>query len=307
MFLGKVVVVTKKTALEELVERFCSRAQAAFYLEHAGLSFADYEAAHDAYHASLEQLLEREVPREIKHQVIERSFLPSFRFGQKDVVVTLGPDGLVVNAAKYLEEQPIVGVNPDPARVDGVLCRFPVRGVGQVIRETTQDKRSVRAVSMARATLRDGQTLDAFNDLFVGVSSHGSARYAIEVGGKEERQSSSGIVIATGAGSTGWMSSILNGSFAVARAFGASPEGSQERRWEDPRLVFAVREPFVSRTSAAALVYGTLEEGEFMKIESRTPEGGVIFSDGVEKDFLAFNSGAVATIGIAPRKAHLVA
>jgi NAD kinase len=305
MFLGKVVVVTKKTALEELVERFCSRAQAAFYLEHAGLSFAEYEAAHDAYKASL-ALLEEELPRELKHQVIERSFLPSFRFGAQDVVVTLGPDGLVVNAAKYLDEQPIVGVNPDPARVDGVLCRFAARGVGAVIRDAVAKKRVVRAVSMARATLQDGQTLDAFNDLFVGVSSHVSARYVLEVGGRKERQSSSGIVIATGAGSTGWMSSILNGSFAVARAFGARPEGSQERRWEDPNLVFAVREPFASRITGTDLVYGALEEGKVMTIESQTPEGGVIFSDGVERDFLAFNSGAVATIGLAPRKAHLV-
>jgi NAD(P)-dependent dehydrogenase (short-subunit alcohol dehydrogenase family) len=41
-------------------------------------------------------------------------------------------------------------------------------------------------------------------------------------------------------------------------------------------------------------------------LHSHTPDGGVIFSDGVEADYLAFNAGAVATIGVAERKAQLV-
>ncbi|HZU96708.1 MAG TPA: sugar kinase [Planctomycetota bacterium] len=302
----RLVVVTKKTALEELVERFCSRAQAAFYLEHAGLSIGEYEAAHEAYQASLEAL-GRELPREVKHHFIERSFLPTYRFGDHDLVVTLGPDGLVVNTAKYLEGQAIVACNPDPARVDGILCRHHVAGLGAVIRDAIAGKRHVRSVSMARATLNDGQTLDGFNDMFVGVASHVSARYKLSVGGRTERQSSSGILVATGAGSTGWMSSVLNGSFAIARAYGVSVTGSQERAWEDEHLVYAVREPFVSRISRADLVFGWLDPGASLTIESEIPEGGVIFSDGVEKDFLAFNSGSVATIGLSPRKARLVA
>ena len=36
-------------------------------------------------------------------------------------------------------------------------------------------------------------------------------------------------------------------------------------------------------------------------------QGGTIFSDGVEEDFLPFDSGAVATVGIADRRVHLVA
>ena len=35
-------------------------------------------------------------------------------------------------------------------------------------------------------------------------------------------------------------------------------------------------------------------------------ENGVIFSDGIEKDFLEFNSGTQAVIGIAERKGVLV-
>jgi hypothetical protein len=36
------------------------------------------------------------------------------------------------------------------------------------------------------------------------------------------------------------------------------------------------------------------------------PENGVIFSDGIEADFLEFNSGDVATIGLSERVGKLV-
>jgi hypothetical protein len=77
--------------------------------------------------------------------------------------------------------------------------------------------------------------------------------------------------------------------------------------WDDPRLVFVVREPFLSRVSSVNLAAGLLEPGEELLLESLMPDGGVIFSDGVEADALAFNSGAVATIRTAQQHARLVA
>ncbi len=35
------------------------------------------------------------------------------------------------------------------------------------------------------------------------------------------------------------------------------------------------------------------------------PSGGVLFSDGMEDDFLAFNSGVVAELRAAPQRARL--
>jgi hypothetical protein len=36
------------------------------------------------------------------------------------------------------------------------------------------------------------------------------------------------------------------------------------------------------------------------------PENGVIFSDGIEADFLDFNAGTQATITLADKRGHLV-
>lgn len=54
-------------------------------------------------------------------------------------------------------------------------------------------------------------------------------------------------------------------------------------------MQFAVREPFVSNQSSAKLVFGELDEHQEIVIESLMPEKGVIFSDGIENDYLDFN------------------
>src|SRR4028119_2358839 len=109
----KIVVITKKTALEELVERFNTREQARFYIEHMGSSFDEYQSAHDVYKRAVDRF-KSALPQSLRAQFIERSFLPTFTFGEHDLIVTMGPDGLVVNTAKYLVNQPLLALNPDP-------------------------------------------------------------------------------------------------------------------------------------------------------------------------------------------------
>jgi NAD kinase len=307
----KVVVVTRKTRLEELIERFNSREQARFYIEHMGANFADYEREHETYQRALHGLRQLLAGlRGLKTQFIERSFLPNFLFTEKDIVVTIGQDGLVVNTAKYLREQPVVGVNPDPARFDGVLLPFRVQHVPQAIADLLAGRGHIRAITMAEAALNDGQTILAFNDLFIGVQTHTSARYRITLGQRTEYHSSSGLIVSTGAGSTGWLSSMFAMAAGVTRfATGANASLDPARfrfDWEEPRLLFVVREPFVSRTTQAGIVAGVLPAGETLILESGIPDHGVIFSDGVEADYLAFNAGAIASIRVAARKTHLV-
>jgi hypothetical protein len=120
----KIVVVTRKTRLEELVERFNTRKQAKFYIEHMGLAFSDYEQEHEVYAGALGLLKKDLADFGRKLQLIDWTYLPNFLFAPDDAVVTVGRDGLVVNTAKYLDGQPIVAVNPDPSRNDGILLPF---------------------------------------------------------------------------------------------------------------------------------------------------------------------------------------
>jgi len=304
----KIVIVTRKTQLEELVTRFNTVGQAKFYLEHAGQDFAPIEQAHAQYHAVLDGVRGL-VPPSVKHQIIDRGFLPQFTFGENDLVVTVGPDGLVVNTAKYLEGQPILAVNPDPKRIEGVLLPFSARDLWKPFTTSVYGDPTIKRITMAETVLNDGQKLLAFNDFFVGVKSHVSARYRIEVNGQAEDQSSSGIIISTGAGSTGWLRSVYTGATRVIEALGGTvkaPPDAGRFPWEADQLIYAVREPWPSKATGASLVYGVITKDKPLVITSQMADNGTIFSDVVEADFLAFNAGFSATIRVAEKKAHLV-
>ena len=303
----KVVLVTRHTRLEELIARYHTLAQAKFYVEHLGADFADYVNEHEAYSAAKQGVIAALVAHG-RWQAIDRSFLPNFLFGRDDLVLALGQDGLVANTMKYLDGHPLVGLNPDPKRYDGVLLAFEAKDVAAILPGALADRRKVKTVTMAKASLADGQVLHAVNDLFIGPRSHISARYEICVGDAKETQSSSGVIVSTGLGSTGWMRSVMTGSIAIAGAMAGRRDaaGWKPQPWETDHLTFAVREPFPSRTSAASLVFGQLTAKTPMRLVSLMPENGVIFSDGIEADRLEFNSGSHATIGIAERVGRLV-
>jgi hypothetical protein len=227
-------------------------------------------------------------------------------FTGTDVIVPVGQDGLVANTAKYVGEQPIVAVNPDPERFDGILLRYTPAETRAALVALLEGKAGERRVTLAEAALEDGQRLLAFNDLFIGARTHVSARYKIGYGGQSEPHSSSGVLVSTGAGSTGWLSSVFAMAGAVAQFSGGQAGRALRLDWEDPRLVFVVREPYVSRHSRAGIAAGLVEAGGELVLESQMPSGGVIFSDGVEADALDFNSGARVHIRAAERKTHLV-
>ncbi|MHA1243695.1 MAG: sugar kinase [Candidatus Heimdallarchaeota archaeon] len=305
----KIVIVKMKTWLEELIEKFNTKSQAKFYIEHMGSSFEDYEDAHNNYHDSLDKL-KKIIPKEYKRQIIEKSFLPNFLFGPKDLVIVIGQDGLVINTAKYLDDQLIVAVNPDPKRFDGILIPFDVDDVPSVLRDLMNNKHAVVPVTMVQAKLNNGQVLYGVNDLFIGHKAHGSAKYTIKFLGSTEQQSSSGIIVSTGAGSTGWFRSVLTGAFSIISGYENESYGTSHHDyrfpWDANYVYFSVREPFISKTSGANIIFGKIQSRKTLILESKMPENGVIFSDGIQEDYIEFNSGAIAEICIADRTANIV-
>jgi hypothetical protein len=290
------------------VARFNTEDQARFYVEHLGADFSDYQAEDRTYRSAVREA-ENILSRHGRVQVVDRAFAPNFVFGPKDTVVALGQDGLVANVLKYLDGQLLIGVNPDPGRWEGVLLPFSVSDLDLVMPEVFAEKRPVRDVTMAQAKLNTGEALCGVNDLFIGPRSHTSARYTIRVGDQAEVHSSSGIIVSTGLGSTGWFRSIVAGATGIASALAGRSLAISEKKtfaWDADYLYFSVREPWPSKTSAAEITFGKVTASQPLILVSQMSENGVIFSDGIESDFLRFNSGAEATIGVAGRKERLV-
>ena len=149
---------------------------------------------------------------------------------------------------------------------------------------------------MVEAILDDGQRLLALNEIFVGHASHQSARYTIEAPGSTERQSSSGIVVTTGTGATGWGRSI-----SLERHSAVAMPGPEE-----PALAYFVREAWPSVTSGATVTEGRLEAATPLGVRSEMNSGGVVFGDGIEADRLEFGFGRYLSVRVADQRLRLV-
>ncbi len=307
MTIEQTIVVVHKTRLEALIERFNTKAQARFYIEHAGGDFDDYEAEHDSYHRSIDRVTEF-FQQKTKLKVIERKFIPNFLFSENTLVVVIGQDGLVANTAKYVGGLPILAINPDVKRYDGILLPFTMETFEHGFRDFQRQRTSCAEVTLAEARSNDGQHLLAFNDFFIGPASHVSARYKISYDGVTEQQSSSGIIVSTGAGSTGWLSSVMNMTNGVSTTFSRSHSSEVHLKlpWNTDKLAFVVREPFLSKSSGTNISAGLISDGNKLYLESLMPSNGLLFSDGIESDFLHFNSGSKLEIGIAKQRANLI-
>jgi len=291
----RAVVVTRPTEYEALLARHGTREQARFFLEQRGRSLPEVADRHARREAAL-QTVSSGLPMRWRRTRVDRADLDRFVFGPEDVVVVVGQDGLVANVAKYLSGQPVLGVNPDRALYDGVLVRHEAGAATKLLAATALGEARIEARTMVQASLDDGQRLLALNEIFVGQRTHQSALYRLRWQGHEERQSSSGLIVSTGTGATGWARSIAR----------QTPPAFELPAPTQTRLAFFVREPFPSRSTGTDIQRGLVAEGESLEISSEMNELGTVFGDGIESDRLEFGWGMRLTVGIARNRLNLV-
>ena len=286
----RVVVVHRQTEYAELVARHGTRDQARFFLKQRGRDLDELESRHHLYRAVLEQV-GNGVPVEWRRGAVERADVARFLFAPDDIIVVVGQDGLVANVAKYLQGQPVIGIDPEPGHNAGVLVTHGADAVGDLLRRPGQ----VEQRTMVEAVLDDGQRLLSLNEVFVGHPSHQSARYLVQTtGAQPEHQSSSGIIITTGTGATGWGSSIAR----------ATKSDLHLPAPTEPRLLFFVREAWPSPATGTTVTEGELTETRLkVVVES---DHLVAFGDGMESDPLPLTFGQTLDVGLAPERLNLV-
>ena len=290
----RAVLVTRETDYEALLARHATREQARFFLESRGQSLETLEARHETLQAALRQV-RAAIPLDWRRSLIRRHDLDCFLFGPEDVVVAVGQDGLVANLAKYLDGQPVLGVNPEPEVNPGVLVPLAPKAAGALLLPAARGQADFEPRTMAEARLDDGQSLLALNEIFIGHRSHQSARYQLARDGQAEEQSSSGIIVATGTGATGWARSIME---SRGVALDLDPMAHE--------LGFFVREPWPSATTGTALSLGRLRDGAALDVLWHMQSGGTVFADGIEADHLGFDWGRRLEVRTAERRLNLV-
>ncbi len=291
----RLVLVTRRTPFEEILGRHATRGQAASFLQQRQLKLEVLEERHRRTQAA-ERQIGALAPGDWRRASVERQQLDRFLFEPHDIVVVVGQDGLVANLAKYLTGQPVIGLNPLPDLYDGVLVKHRVEAVSPLLAAAAAGQATLERRTMVEARLDDGQRLLALNEIFVGHRSHQSARYALRWQTAEEHHSSSGVIIASGTGCTGWARSICEER-------GQHPAVPAPA---DPALLFLVREAFPSGVTGTALTAGVIAEGQALEIVSEMDVGGLAFGDGIEADWIEFAWGQRLTLGRASETLNLV-
>jgi hypothetical protein len=289
--LPRAVLVERPTEYTELLARHGTREQARFFLHARDRTLEEVEGRHRALAAARASVLAA-IPADWRRAAVARPELDRFLFEPGDVVVVLGQDGLVANVAKYLDGHPVIGINLEP----GVLVPHLPEAAADLLADVAAGRAAVQRRTMAAARLDDGQELLALNEVFVGHATHQSARYVLQLGERGERQSSSGLIVATGTGATGWAASIHRERHSALALPGP----------EEDRLAFFVREPWPSAATGTELDEGVLASGGVLTVQSEMNAGGVVFGDGIETDHLAFDWGQRVEVRVAGPKLQLV-
>lgn len=290
----RAVVIHRHSEYEELLAHHGTRQQAAFFLQTRDRSLDEVIARHEALRSAM-QMTTSAVPQDWRRAEVERADLSRFVFGPEDIVVVVGQDGLVANVAKYLAGQPVVGINPEPDRNPGVLVPHPPAAARALLVASLGDP-PVQERTMAEATTDDGQTLRALNEVYIGHASHQSARYQLRPpDGTPERQSSSGVLVGTGTGATGWLRSAWQERHSTLTL----------PRPTDPVLCWFVREAWPSPATGTALTEGSLTPGQELTLVAES-DRLVCFGDGIEGDALSLTWGQRLTIARSELRLRLV-
>jgi hypothetical protein len=293
----RAVLVHRRTELQELLGRHGTRGQAAFFLETRGRRIDDVAARHGAVQTAIAAVTSA-IPADWRRGLVERADLPRFLFDPGDIIVAVGQDGLVANIAKYLDGQIVIGINPEPARNPGVLVPHPPEAAPALLATAAGPHAGDHAEqrTMVEAVTDDGQRLTALNEIYIGQASHQTGRYTLTLPDRHaERQASSGLIVSTGTGATGWCRSVW-----LERNSTLTLPAPTERR-----LAWFVREAWPSPATGTSLTEGHLAARQSLTITAESDQL-VIFGDGIETDATPLAWGQTASARLATQTLRLM-
>ena len=215
-----------------------------------------------------------------------------------DLIIVLGGDNSFTYVSNYISNYwlnniPILGVNSDPERSVGCLTRWAINNdqdVFDMVEMLDFGEFDIKSWTRLGATIDGRLITPATSEYFFGERMRKNmSRHILVYKGVEHEQKCSGIIFATGAGSTGWYRSATRGD-----------------TWEvEERIArFATTEPYNS-----PVMHGEIEEGEEIVLYSLNDSEGYVSVDSWEEEPFTRGSEARIHLGeplniVTPRKSQ---
>ena len=274
------MVVLKETALEQ-------SSRAARFARRGDRTARRLIHAHDEHNRTAETVRKALARRGVQFKELSTARLGTAEarrlLAGADFVITVGGDGTALNSSHYIREGQLLAVNSAPRDSIGHFCYATKADfTDKLDRVLNSQLRPTKLARLEVALDRKAVAELALNDVLITHECPAATtRYIIEIGAREEEHRSSGLWVATAAGSTAGIKS------AGGRRL---PRGSR-------RMQYLVRELYRERGRSYSLTRGLVEEGEEIIVASKMPEG-VLYIDGARTSY-GFPFGMRASIRVA--------
>ncbi len=195
-----------------------------------------------------------------------------------DAVVVVGGDGTLLRASHFIESTPVIHISSHTGKNEAFFARATRKDANRKIRRLAKGKYRISMLMRLEAVL-NGKKLPfkALNEVYAGnQQSYHVARYVLQIGKRKEEQKSSGVLIATPAGSHAWVRSA----------------GGKTLPLTAKKIEYVVREPYVGRLTKPKMTKGVLSSSQSVTAISGIwkRHRGVVVIDSYKKEF-RFNNG----------------
>lgn len=212
------------------------------------------------------------------------------------LLVSHGGDDSFKLVSHYVDNGMILGVNSDTVLSQGALVEFAAPEFENIVKAVERGDYCIENWTRLGAQINGEKIPPAVSEYVISEERMKlMSNYIIEINGKKERQKSSGILVATGAGSTGWYKSEYVDVHDKDDTF---PKTSR-------LFKYFVRAPTGGRKYCGySLLEGSLGEGEELKIYSLFNNNGLVMPDSFEN--IDFSRGKIVTVRLSDKPLHVV-